>query len=54
MLLAIEGVQPDEFARLSIVLGEKLREHPQIDFVGNGTQALSSEERQTCLAHAIS
>ena len=47
MLLAIEGVKPDELARLSRVLGEELRKHPQIDFVGNGTQALSSEERQS-------
>ena len=46
MLLAIEGAEPDELARLSQVLGERLREHPQIDFVGNGRQALSPEERQ--------
>ena len=46
MLLAIEGTEPDELARLSQALGERLREHPQIDFVGNGRQALSPEERQ--------
>ena len=46
MLLAIEGAQPDELARLSKALGEGLRGHPQIEFVGNGTQALSLEERQ--------
>jgi len=46
MLLAIEGSQQDELARLSKALGEDLRAHPQIDFVGNGTQGLSSEERQ--------
>ena len=46
MLLAIEGSPQDELARLSKALGEGLREHPQIDFVGNGMQALSPEERQ--------
>lgn len=46
MLLAIEGSHSDELARLSKALGEELRENPQIDFVGNGTQALSPEERQ--------
>ncbi|HEU0067843.1 MAG TPA: MMPL family transporter, partial [Nitrospiraceae bacterium] len=46
MLLAIEGSHPDELARLSKGLGEGLREHSQIDFVGNGTQSLSPEERQ--------
>ena len=46
MLLAIEGSHPDELARLSKALGQGLRENPLIDFVGNGTQALSSEERQ--------
>ena len=46
MLLAIEGSHQDELARLSKALGEGLREHPQIDFVGNGMQALSPEERQ--------
>lgn len=46
MLLAIEGAEPDELARLSQALGEGLRKHPQIDFVGNGRQALSPEERQ--------
>ena len=46
MLLAIEGSHQDELARLSIALGEGLRKHPQIDFVGNGMQALSPEERQ--------
>jgi len=46
MLLAIEGSHPDELARLSKGLGEGLREHSQIDFVGNGTQTLSPEERQ--------
>ena len=46
MLLAIEGSQQDELVRLSTALSEDLREHPQIDFVGNGTQGLSPEERQ--------
>ncbi|MDP3596175.1 MAG: hypothetical protein Q8S75_04180, partial [Nitrospirota bacterium] len=46
LLLAIEGAPPDELARLSKTLGEGLRGHAQIDFVGNGTQALSPEERQ--------
>ena len=46
MLLAIEGSHPDELARLSKGLAEGLREHSQIDFVGNGTQTLSPEERQ--------
>jgi predicted exporter len=46
LLLAIEGSYPDELARLSTALGEGLRKHPRIDFVGNGTQALSPEERQ--------
>ena len=46
MLLAIEGSPQDELARLSKALGEGLRGHPQIDFVGNGMQALSPEERQ--------
>ena len=46
MLLAIEGSHPDELARLSKGLGEGLRENSQIDFVGNGTQSLSPEERQ--------
>ncbi len=46
MLLAIEGSQQDELARFSKALGEGLRAHPQIAFVGNGTEGLSSEERQ--------
>ncbi len=46
MLLAIEGSHQDELARLSKALGEGLRKNSQIDFVGNGTQALSPEERQ--------
>lgn len=46
MLLAIEGSHPDELARLSKALGDGLRKNSQIDFVGNGTQALSPEERQ--------
>jgi predicted exporter len=46
MLLAIEGSHPDELARLSKALGEGLQKNSQIDFVGNGTQALSPEERQ--------
>ncbi|MDH4188119.1 MAG: MMPL family transporter, partial [Nitrospira sp.] len=46
LLLAIEGAQPDELARLSIALGEKLRRHARINFVGNGTEGLSPEERQ--------
>ncbi|MBK5283552.1 MAG: MMPL family transporter, partial [Nitrospiraceae bacterium] len=45
MILAIEGSHQDELARLSKSLGEGLREHPLIDFVGNGMQALSPEER---------
>ena len=46
MLLAIEGSHQDELARLSKALGEGLRKNSQIDFVGNGMQALSPEERQ--------
>lgn len=46
LLLAIEGAPPDELAGLSKALGEGLRGHAQIDFVGNGMQALSLEERQ--------
>ncbi|TKS60653.1 MAG: hypothetical protein EWM72_01203 [Nitrospira sp.] len=46
MLLAIEGAQPDELARLSKALGDGLRGNAQIDFVGNGMQGLSPEERQ--------
>lgn len=46
LLLAIEGAPPDELAGLSKTLGEGLRGHAQIDFVGNGMQALSLEERQ--------
>jgi predicted exporter len=46
MLLAIEGSHQDELARLSTALGEGLRKNSQIDFVGNGMQALSPEERQ--------
>ena len=46
VLLAIEGAEPDELARLSHVLSEGLRKHPQVDFVGNGRQELSPEERE--------
>ena len=46
MLLAIEGAELDELTRLSKALGEGLRKNSQIDFVGNGMQALSPEERQ--------
>lgn len=49
MLLAIEGSHPDELAGLSKALGEGLRKNSQIDFVGNGTQALSPEERQVLI-----
>ncbi|HSN04954.1 MAG TPA: MMPL family transporter [Nitrospira sp.] len=46
LLLAIEGPDPDELARLSTALSGQLRTHAQIDFVGNGTQMLSPEEQQ--------
>ncbi|MGA6827262.1 MMPL family transporter [Nitrospira sp. NS4] len=46
LLLAIEGADPDELARLSTALSGQLRGHAQIDFVGNGMQMLSSEEQQ--------
>ena len=46
LLLAIEGAPSDELAGLSKTLGERLRKQARIDFVGNGMQTLSSEERQ--------
>ncbi len=46
ILLAIEGAQADELAGLSKALGDGLRRNAQIDFVGNGTQTLSSKEQQ--------
>ncbi len=46
MLLAIEGSHQDELASLSKALGEDLRKNSRIDFVSNGMQALSPEERQ--------
>lgn len=46
ILLAIEGAQPDELARLSRGLSDGLQGNVHIDFVGNGAQGLSSNEQQ--------
>jgi len=46
ILVAIEGAEPDELARLSRDLSKGLQGNAQIDFVGNGAQGLSSDEQQ--------
>ncbi len=45
ILLALEGGQPDELARVSKLLGESLRANHQLGFVGNGTQTWPKEEQ---------
>lgn len=45
ILLALEGGQPDELARVSKLLGESLRANHRLGFVGNGTQTWSKEEQ---------
>lgn len=45
ILLALEGENPDELARVSKLLGESLRSNGRLGFVGNGTQTWSKEEQ---------
>jgi predicted exporter len=45
ILVALEGAEPDELARLSKLLGEALRADGRLGFVGNGSQTWSKEER---------
>ena len=45
ILLALEGENPDELARISKALGETLRESDAFGFVGNGAQTWSKREQ---------
>jgi predicted exporter len=49
ILVALEGAEPDELARLSKLLGEALRADGRLGFVGNGAQIWSKEERDLLL-----
>lgn len=49
ILLALEGENPDELAKLSKVLAESLRADNRLGFVGNGTQTWSKEDQALLL-----
>ncbi len=46
MLLAIEGGNPDDLAQASKELSERLRASGHFDLIGNGAQALASQDRE--------